>query len=211
MLTPTDRAAVMQQISDGAQQITQRPAPNGVREINLQLHPHDWGQINLSVRMTPTVGEDGAVGTSVIAHIVADNPAVKAALETHTAELRQTLQDAGMKLDRLSVTVQAPDAGAQSGTAGQEQQSFTQDSGAWTGQGTATPNSDASYAGQSGSASGFGSAFSSNFGDGRGGQTNYQPSPSPAAAWAEDTETPEAAMPTPTIARLPLGRWDSRA
>lgn len=206
-LSPADRAGVMQQISDGAQQISQRPDPNGVREINLQLHPHDWGQIKLSVRMTPTVNADGAAGTTVIAHIVADNPAVKTALETHTAELRQTLQDAGMKLDRLSVTVQAPDSGAQSGTAGQEQRPFTQDSGAWTGQGTAAPNSDASAAGQSGG-SGFGSAFSSNFGDGRGGQTRHQPPSSPVPAWTEDTETTN----TPNSStRLPMGRWDSRA
>lgn len=210
-LTPADRASVMQQISDGAQQMTQQPVANGVREINLQLHPHDWGQIKLSVRMTPTVGEDGAVGTSVIAHIVADNPTVKAALETHTAELRQTLQEAGMKLDQLSVTVQAPDAAAQSGTASQEQRPFSQDGGAWTGSGASTPGAGTFGADQTGSGAGFSGGFSSGFSEGSGGQTHRQPSPSPTAAWTEDAGTPETTPSANNSARLPMGRWDSRA
>ena len=50
--------------------------------MTLQLHPKDWGQLNVRVTMTPTTGADGKVSTQVIAHVVAEHPAVKAALET---------------------------------------------------------------------------------------------------------------------------------
>ena len=191
-----------------------RSAPNGVngvREINLQLHPHDWGQIKLSVRMTPTVGADGTAGTSVIAHVVADNPTVKAALETHTAELRRTLHDAGLKLDRLSVSVQAPDAGSQSGAASQEQRPFAQDSSAWAGQGASTPNADGGNAGQPGGSAGFGGAFSSSLADGSGGQTPGRPAQPPAAGTEETRQRRRRPLPDNISARLPMGRWDSRA
>lgn len=206
-LTASDRAQVMRQISEGAQEIRRRPVVGGVREMNLQLHPHGWGQIKLSVRMTPTTNADGTTGTTVTAHVIADNPAVKAALETHTADLRQTLQEAGLKLDRLSVTVPAPDASSQFGSASQEQRPSTQDSRAWTGQGTSAPNTDG--AGPTGNGSGFGGGFASSFGDGRGGQTGQRSSP-PASGLTKDTGTPET-MLADTLSRQTIGRWDSRA
>ena len=79
--------------------------------MTLQLHPKDWGQLNVRVTMTPTTGADGKVSTQVIAHVIAEHPAVKAALETGQTELRHALREAGLHLDRLTVTVQAPAAG----------------------------------------------------------------------------------------------------
>ena len=54
---------------------------------------------------------------AVTAHIVAESPQVKAALENHSGDLRQALREAGLHLDRISVTVQSMDASAQAGTA----------------------------------------------------------------------------------------------
>lgn len=209
-LTHADRALVMQQISDGAREMRPQPAPGGAREMTLHLHPHDWGQIKLSVRMTPETNADGTPGTAVIAHIVADNPVVKAALETHTAELRHALHEAGLNLERLSVTVQAPSEGRQPDMNGQgDHRPFGQDTNAWAGQAAPQAGPDINTLGPSGNGAGFGGAFSSAFGDGRGGQTDYRPAPQ-TAAWADDAGEPE---PTRTrIAPRPqAGRWDSRA
>ena len=91
--------------------------------MTLQLHPKDWGQLNVRVTMTPTTGADGKVSTQVIAHVIAEHPAVKAALETGQTELRHALREAGLHLDRLTVTVQAPAAGSETSAGGSRQES----------------------------------------------------------------------------------------
>lgn len=209
-LTSADRAQVMRQVSEGAREMRLRPAAGGAHEMNLQLHPHDWGQITLSVRMTPETGPDGTAGTTVVAHIVADNPVVKAALETHTGELRHALHEAGLRLDRLSVTVQAPAEGRQPDMRGQGEQRFGQDTGAWAGQMPTQTSTETSAPGQTGNSSGFGGAFSSAFGDSRGGsQADTRPYPQ-TPVWTEDAGE---AGPTRThvASRPQSGRWDSRA
>lgn len=204
-LTAADRAQVLNQITEGARALQSRPASGAAREMTLQLHPHEWGQIRLSIRMMPGTG--GEAGTSVVAQVVADNPAVKAALETNSADLRQALHEAGLKLERLAVTVASQAPGDQSGAATQDNRQFGQDGG-WNGPATTSTANGQTSAGASGDNSRFGSAFAA-FSDGRGGQRNGSPYASPGA-WADEAgETDRISAADPR--RMTVGRWDTRA
>ena len=75
--------------------------------MTLQLHPKDWGQLQISVKVVPGIHPDAAQAQTVTAHIVAETPQVKAALENGSSDLRHALREAGLHLDRLTVTVQA--------------------------------------------------------------------------------------------------------
>lgn len=119
-LTPAERASALHQVADAVSAMP-LPAAGGHGQMTLQLHPQDWGSLHLSVAMTPAA--DGS-GTQIVAHVVAENGAVRDALELHGHELRQALQDAGLHLERLTVTVQ--DAGEQTVSAGDPSQSAAQ-------------------------------------------------------------------------------------
>lgn len=119
-LTPADRAEIVHQVTDGIGAM-RPPAKSGATEqMTLQLHPHDWGQLQISVTVTPGVPASAsqiATVQTVTAHIVAQTPQVKAALENGSAELRLALRASGLHLDRMTVTVQSAGVGAQTGTA----------------------------------------------------------------------------------------------
>ena len=64
--------------------------------MEMQLNPENLGKVYLQIS-----SEQG----SVRAQIAASNEAVKAALEIQVAELRETLEQAGIKVDSIEVTV----------------------------------------------------------------------------------------------------------
>ena len=114
-LSAADRAEVIRQAVDGVGALP-LPAKAGTSEqMTLQLHPKEWGHLQVSVMVAP--GPTAGAAQTVTAHIVAQNPQVKAALENQSGDLRQALREAGLHLDKISVTVQRMEAGAQAGMA----------------------------------------------------------------------------------------------
>lgn len=65
--------------------------------IEMQLNPENLGKVYLQISST----KEG----NVTAQLAAQNAAVKEALETQVAELRQTLNQQGIKVDAIEVTV----------------------------------------------------------------------------------------------------------
>lgn len=118
--TPADRAALMQQAADSVRALHTQVLGHGRGQMTLQLHPQDWGKLQVSVSMTPAGTAGG--GTTVVAHVVADSTAVKQALESGGADLHRTLREAGLHLERLTITIrpggastEAQGMGAQAG------------------------------------------------------------------------------------------------
>ena len=127
VLTHTEKLAIVQQLADGAGGMRLSVKPGAAQEMTVQLHPKDWGSLHVTVQIAP--GTDvqvvdpahgdapkDAAPRTVTAHIVAETPQVKAALESHTGDLHQKLREAGLHLDSVTVTVRVPDAGKLSGT-----------------------------------------------------------------------------------------------
>ncbi len=114
-LTPADRAEIIKQVADGVGAMRLPARPGASEQMTLQLHPRDWGQLQVSVKITPGVQTNAA--QTVTAHIVAETPQVKAALESNSGDLRSALRASGLHLDRITVTVQSAGASAQAGTA----------------------------------------------------------------------------------------------
>lgn len=160
-----------------AEKIVSLPlAPGTTRQVTVNLHPHDWGQVRVEVTMTAP-GADGTAG-AITARLSADNPQARAALQTHSGELRRALEDAGLRLDSVTITdtVQAASGSAASGG---DSTPFRQEGqAAFTG----SPNSGTTFGG------GGGSAASSGQETGGGRQRSY-PAPSGAGQSASDTTT----------------------
>lgn len=68
----------------------------GTTSMEMQLNPENLGKVYLQIS-----SKEGIVN----AHIAASNEAVKAALELQIADLRQNLNQAGVKVDAIEVTV----------------------------------------------------------------------------------------------------------
>lgn len=68
----------------------------GTSSMEMLLNPENLGKVYLQVS-----SKEGVIN----AHIAASNEAVKAALEAQVAELRQTLNQSGVKVDAIEVTV----------------------------------------------------------------------------------------------------------
>ena len=64
--------------------------------MEMQLNPENLGKIYVNISM-----KEGAIH----AQLAASNEAVRAALETQVADLRQNLDQAGVKVDAVEVTV----------------------------------------------------------------------------------------------------------
>lgn len=64
--------------------------------MEMQLHPASLGTVNMNIASTSGV---------VTAHILVENEAVKAALESQLITLQQTFEDQGMKVEAVEVTV----------------------------------------------------------------------------------------------------------
>lgn len=203
-VAPADRAALMQQAGDSVQALHAQALGHGRGQMTLQLHPQDWGKLQVSVSMTPDA--KGTGGTLVTAHVVADSAAVKQALETGGADLRRTLREAGLHLERFTVTVRPAEAGSEAqstsgGFGGNSRQHERQDA-----QPQSAPGSQASAAS---TAAGNGG---NTFGAGGGGTGTRNPEHRQTAlagtAFAAEHDEPDA----PALALSPAaGRLDTRA
>ena len=141
------------------------------------------------------------MSTQVIAHVIAEHPAVKAALETGQRELRHALREAGLHLDRLTVTVQSPAAGAETNAGGSRQESRSGEN--WGGGQSAPFGTTA----QGGSASGGQQpAPSAAFNQGQP-ERRPQPLPDAATAQAGGRSRKTGLTPITTV----TGRVDTRA
>ena len=142
-LTRADRAEMVRQAAEAVSAMPLPTKPGDAQQMTLNLHPKDWGKLQISVQISaqdapqPTTGQlasgtEGArreAARTVVAHIVADSPQVKAALENGGSELRRALHQSGLHLERMTITVQSADPAAQSGTAagsGQQGRDFEQ-------------------------------------------------------------------------------------
>lgn len=67
-----------------------------ITSMEIQLHPVELGTVNLQV-----VAKDG----NVSARLAVQDEAVRAALESQVVQLRETLQQQGLKIDAVEVTV----------------------------------------------------------------------------------------------------------
>ena len=114
-LTASERAEMVRQVAEGVGMTPLPAKPGASQQMTLQLHPQDWGQLQITVKVVS--GTDTNAPQTVTAHIVAETPQVKAALDNGSGDLRQALRTAGLNLDRISVTVQRMEASAQAGTA----------------------------------------------------------------------------------------------
>jgi hypothetical protein len=70
---------------------------DGGGEIRIQLKPDGLGQLSIKAETT---------ANGVIARIITDSDGVKSYLENNLHQLQQALQDQGLKVDRIYVTVQ---------------------------------------------------------------------------------------------------------
>ena len=87
-----DTLDLLQQV---AEQIRVNVA-EGTSSMEMQLNPENLGKIYVNISM-----KEGAIH----AQLAASNEAVRAALETQVADLRQNLDQAGVKVDAVEVTV----------------------------------------------------------------------------------------------------------
>ncbi|BDI32773.1 hypothetical protein CCAX7_48240 [Capsulimonas corticalis] len=202
-----DRAAMITKVVDKIGEMKLDAQGKGGDKVTLQLHPQDWGQLNLTVTMTPKVDASGQTTTMVTAHVAAENPVVKQALESHLNDLRRSLNEQGLKLDTLTVTVDtvsAASASAQSGGSGLMSGHHPSNDGSQT----QTSQSQAQSGGFDGSNQGqraFADFGAGQFGGGQRGQQSQQPS---WTAHDADLDT------VPTVAAIrsnASGRVDVRA
>ena len=102
-LSAADQIKIVHQVADGVGAMLLPVRPDGVQQMSLQLHPKDWGSLQVSVSVTagPQVGS----AKTVTAHIVAETPQVKAALQSQTGVLHQALRASGLNLEHLTVSV----------------------------------------------------------------------------------------------------------
>jgi flagellar hook-length control protein FliK len=92
--TDVDTLDIIEQIAENAKIILQ----NDSTTMEMQLNPENLGRIYLNV---------SAKEGSVNAQIAAENNAVKEALEMQLATLREHLNQAGVKVDAIEVTVES--------------------------------------------------------------------------------------------------------
>ena len=198
LLSAGDRAEIVRQVAGrlGAMPL---PAKTGAAEqISVQLHPKDWGSLQVSVTLAS--GQNDGAAKTITAHIVAETPQVKAALQSQTGALHQALRASGLHLEHLTVSVKAPEIKAP------EAKTAAPSAPAGSASGQSQPDkSGPSYgqpnAGTSGGTNGFGAG---------GSQNNRQGQPAPALLpAAPDQETDEETIYPPL--RPASGRIDTRA
>ncbi len=114
-LTGAERARIVQQAADGVAAVKPQVLNAGRGQMTVLLHPKEWGDLRVTVQLAPVPATDGVKQATVVAHVVASSPVVKTALENSSADLNQALREAGLHLERLTVTVQPVGAGEQTG------------------------------------------------------------------------------------------------
>ena len=206
-LTPADHAALVRQAADGVGSAAVLPEkPGAAQQISVQLHPKDWGSLQVSVTVTP--GTEAAPAKTVTAHIVAETPQVKAVLQSQTGALHEALRESGLHLEHLTVSVKsAPETvqpASPGASAGFSSDGFTPSQG--QAGGSSQPDSQP---GQPAGGNSLGSAFGG-AAFGAGSQNGRQGQPTPTVA-----PTPAEPEPEPIFVRLPVrpvtGRIDTRA
>lgn len=90
--TSVNTAEIIDQIVENTRSMVQ----NGVATVEMQLNPENLGRILLNV-----TSREGVVN----AQLTATSEAVRAALEVQLADLRENLNQAGIKVDAVEVTV----------------------------------------------------------------------------------------------------------
>lgn len=99
--------------------------------ISMQLHPKELGLVNLQLSVSQN---------KVKAHLLAQSQQVQEVLQRHLPQLREALQQQGLQLDHLQVSVGSQHAGDQGFFQHQQQQAQTgQQPRTWTPRGTAVP------------------------------------------------------------------------
>ena len=133
-LSVGERAEVIKQAADGVGTMPLPAKPGETEQMSLQLHPKDWGRLEVSVTVVP--GTEAGAAKTVSAHIVAETPQVKAALQSGTGALHDALRTSGLHLEHLTVSVKEPDLKpeAQNAPMGQPGNTSGQGSGFGTGQ-----------------------------------------------------------------------------
>ena len=84
---------LMAQVLEGLNLKTWR---TGQRELRIQLHPPELGRVHMKI---------GLENHQVVLRIDVDNPFVKDLIENNLGQLRQSLQDQGLRMDQCAVTV----------------------------------------------------------------------------------------------------------
>ena len=107
-LTAGERAEVIKQAADGVGAMPLPAKPGATEQMSLQLHPKDWGRLEVSVTVVP--GHEDGTAKTVTAHIVAETLQVKAALQSGTGALHEALRTSGLHLEHLTVSVKLPEA-----------------------------------------------------------------------------------------------------
>ena len=207
-LSAADRTEMVRQVAEGVGAMPLPARPGAAQQMSLQLHPKDWGSLQVSVTVMP--GTDAGSAKTVTAHIVAETPQVKAALESQTGALTQSLRASGLHLNHVTVSVKPPDAKMPEVKAASQSAS----AGMSSGQGNTGSQPDmarppgantAHSQAQAGPSSSFAS-FAGSSQNGRQGQ--------PPASMAASVIT-EPEMDEPPRENLPLGparsRIDTRA
>ena len=106
-ITVAGRAEIVKQAAEGVKAIGLPTRPETPEQITIHLHPKDWGKLHVTVTLAPqTLAEAAGERKMVTAHVIAESPQVKAALESSTGELHHALRAAGMHLEKLTVSVQ---------------------------------------------------------------------------------------------------------
>ena len=92
--TEVSAAEVIRQV---AQRLEAMVSAHTTRRVTLQLEPEHLGRLRVTISVS-----DGAIHT----HIVADNHAVRQMLESNSSLLQQAMQERGLQLGALQVSVQ---------------------------------------------------------------------------------------------------------
>ena len=90
---------------------------NGNSEMEISLKPEHLGKLQLKISVVDQV---------VTAKFMAESQQVKEVIETHLNQLRRNLQDSGVQVDQLMVSVGQQTAGGGFQEASQNQAGFTQ-------------------------------------------------------------------------------------
>ena len=201
-LSAADKAEIVRQTADGLQTMPLPVKPGGTQQMSLQLHPKDWGSLQISVSVT--TGQQAGAAKSVTAHIVAETPQVKAALQSQTGALHQALRASGLNLDHLTVSVKPEEPkltvikpSAEAASAGLS---------SWQGQGNSAGQPGASPAG----ANSAGTSLGSSQAQAGSSQNGRQQQPAPAQAGRDEPEPDQLGRQVVPL-RPVTGRIDTHA
>ena len=191
-LSARERAEVIKQAAGGVGAMPLPAKLGATEQMSVQLHPKDWGRLEVSVTVVPSQ-ESGAAKT-VTAHIVAETPLVKAALQSGTGALHEALRASGLHLEHLTVSVKLPESSVP------DMKPAVQSAPAGPGS-SSGPGSNANPGTHSSPGSGFGTGQ---------WQNNRQPPPVYAVPVLNEPEIEDVPLAKPALRAL-FGRVDTHA